>query len=62
MVTEMVRSKTVDEALKISNKAVAKALDGLRSVKMHCSVLAEDTLRAAIEDYRGSLPKGLHSK
>ena len=61
MVTEMVRSKTVDEALKISNKAVAKALDGLQSVKMHCSVLAEDTLRAAIEDYRGSLPQGLHS-
>jgi nitrogen fixation NifU-like protein len=51
MVTEMVKGKTIDEALKISNKAVAEALDGLPPIKMHCSVLAEDALRSAIEDY-----------
>ncbi len=63
MVTEMVKGKTIDEALKISNKAVAEALDGLPPVKMHCSVLAEDALKAAIEDYLGSGVKGLpHTK
>lgn len=51
MVTEMVMGKTIDEALEISNKAVAQALDGLPPVKMHCSVLAEDALKAAIDDY-----------
>ncbi|MCK9603278.1 MAG: Fe-S cluster assembly scaffold protein NifU [Candidatus Omnitrophica bacterium] len=51
MVTEMVKGKTVDEALKISNRAVAEALGGLPSVKMHCSVLAEQALKAAITDY-----------
>lgn len=52
MITEMVTGKTIDEALSISNKAVAEALDGLPAIKMHCSVLAEDGLRAAIDDYR----------
>ncbi|HNR69144.1 MAG TPA: Fe-S cluster assembly scaffold protein NifU [bacterium] len=52
MVTEMVKGKTLDEALQISNKAVAEALGGLPRVKMHCSVLAEDALKAAIDDYR----------
>ncbi len=51
MVTEMVKGKTVKEALEISNKAVAKELDGLPPIKMHCSVLAEQALKSAIEDY-----------
>lgn len=51
MVTEMVKGKTVDDALKISNRAVAEALGGLPPIKMHCSVLAEDALRSALKDY-----------
>jgi len=51
MVTELVKGKTVEEALKISNKAVAEALGGLPPIKMHCSVLAENALRSAINDY-----------
>jgi len=51
MVTEMVKGKTIEEALKISNKAVTEALDGLPKIKMHCSVLAEEALQLAIEDY-----------
>ncbi len=53
MVTEIVKGKSIKEALKISNKTVAEALDGLPSVKMHCSALAEEALRSAIEDYLG---------
>jgi nitrogen fixation NifU-like protein len=53
MVTEIVKGKTIEEALKISNKAVAEALDGLPPAKMHCSVLAEDALKSAIDDYLG---------
>ena len=52
MATEMVKGKTVEEALKITNQAVAEALDGLPPVKMHCSLLAEEALKAAIEDYQ----------
>ncbi|MDO8749317.1 MAG: Fe-S cluster assembly scaffold protein NifU [Candidatus Omnitrophota bacterium] len=52
MVTEMVKGKSIDEALTITNKAVAEALGGLPAVKMHCSVLAEEALKSAIEDYR----------
>lgn len=51
MATELVIGKTLDEALKITNKAVAEALDGLPPQKMHCSNLAEEAIRAAIEDY-----------
>jgi nitrogen fixation NifU-like protein len=52
MVTEMVKGKTLDEAAKITNKAVAEALDGLPPKKMHCSNLAADALQKAIEDYK----------
>lgn len=52
MATEMVQGKSVEEALQITNKAVAEALDGLPPAKMHCSNLAEEAIRAAIEDYR----------
>ena len=52
MVTEMVMGKTLDEAMEISNKAVAEALGGLPAVKMHCSNLAADALHKAIEDFR----------
>ena len=52
MVTELVKGKTIEEALAISNKAVADALDGLPPQKMHCSNLAADALHLAIDDYR----------
>jgi nitrogen fixation NifU-like protein len=51
MVTEIVKGKSLEEASKISNKTVVEALDGLPAVKMHCSLLAEEALKLAIEDY-----------
>ena len=51
MATELVKGKTVEEALKITNKAVMEALDGLPPVKVHCSLLAEEAIHAALWDY-----------
>ena len=51
MATEMVKGKSIHEALALTNKAVAEALDGLPPVKMHCSVLAEQAIKAALVDY-----------
>ncbi|MBO6062025.1 MAG: Fe-S cluster assembly scaffold protein NifU [Clostridia bacterium] len=52
MATEMIKGKSVDEALQLSNAAVVEALEGLPPVKIHCSVLAEEAVKAAVEDYR----------
>ena len=52
MATELAKGKTIEEALALTNKAVAEALDGLPPVKMHCSNLAEEGLQAAIYDYK----------
>lgn len=52
MATELIKGKTVEEALEITNKAVAEALDGLPPIKMHCSNLAEQAIKAAIDDYK----------
>lgn len=51
MATEMIKGKPVSEALSLTNKAVAEALDGLPAYKMHCSVLAEEAIKAAVKDY-----------
>jgi nitrogen fixation NifU-like protein len=51
MATEMVKGKTIEDALKLTNKAVMEALDGLPPAKVHCSVLAEEAINAAIFDY-----------
>ncbi len=51
MATELVKGKTVTEALEVTNQAVVEALDGLPPVKLHCSVLAEEAVQAAIQDY-----------
>lgn len=51
MATEMIKGKPLSEAMELTNKAVAEALDGLPAHKMHCSVLAEEAIKKAIEDY-----------
>lgn len=51
MATELIKGKRVSEALELTNKAVAEALDGLPAHKMHCSVLAEEAIKAAVKDY-----------
>lgn len=60
MATEMIKGKPVSEALQLTNRAVVEALDGLPAHKLHCSVLAEEAVRAAIRDYydRNSIPYG----
>ena len=58
MATEMVKGKIIDEALQLTNKAVAEALDGLPPVKIHCSMLAEQAIHAAVEDYKKKHPEG----
>jgi len=62
MVTEMIKNKTIEDALKISNRAVAEALGGLPPIKMHCSVLAEEALKNAIDDYLMRSSKAISRK
>ena len=51
MATEMIKGKSIEEALQLSNSAVVEALEGLPPAKIHCSVLAEEAVKAALEDY-----------
>lgn len=51
MATELIKGKSLDEALQLTNRAVAEALDGLPPHKVHCSVLAEEAIKSAVEDY-----------
>ena len=51
MATEMIKGKSIDEALSLSNSAVVEALEGLPPIKIHCSVLAEEAVKAAVDDY-----------
>ena len=65
MAPELIKGKSVDEALQLTNKAVMEALDGLPPVKVHCSVLAEEAIKAAVSDYykkRGVDPEPLLMK
>lgn len=57
MATELIKGKSVSEALELTNKAVAEALDGLPAYKMHCSVLAEEAIKNALEDYYKKHPE-----
>ena len=57
MATELIKGKPVSEAMKLTNKAVAEALDGLPAYKMHCSVLAEGAIQSALEDYQNRTGK-----
>ena len=63
MATDLIKGKTIEEALALTNNAVAEALGGLPKVKMHCSVLAEQAVRSAVDDYlRKTTGKGLELK
>ena len=57
MATELIKGKPVAEALELTNKAVAEALDGLPAYKMHCSVLAEEAIQSALDDYYSRHPE-----
>ena len=57
MATELIKGKPISQALELTNKAVAEALDGLPAHKLHCSVLAEEAIKAAIEDYESKKGK-----
>ena len=57
MATELIKGKPVNEVMKLTNKAVAEALDGLPEYKMHCSVLAEEAIRNALDDYYSKHPE-----
>ena len=57
MATELIKGKPVSEAMKLTNQAVAEALDGLPDYKMHCSVLAQEAIESALEDYNKKLKK-----
>ena len=58
MATEMIKGKPVSEAMKLTNQAVTEALDGLPAHKLHCSVLAEEAIQSALDDYRNRQEKG----
>lgn len=62
MATELIKGKTLEEVERLTNKAVAEALGGLPPVKMHCSVLAEDAVKAALEDYYKKHPEARKKK
>ncbi len=55
MATELIKGQRVEDAMQLTNKAVAEALDGLPAYKMHCSVLAEEAIQAALEDYHNKM-------
>ncbi len=57
MATELIKGKPLEDVMKLTNKAVAEALDGLPDYKMHCSVLAEEAIQAALEDYYSKYPE-----
>ena len=57
MATELIKGKPVEEAMQLTNKAVAEALDGLPAYKMHCSVLAEEAIKNALDDYYSKNPE-----
>jgi nitrogen fixation NifU-like protein len=58
MATELIKGKSVDEALALTNKAVTEALDGLPTHKIHCSVLAEEAIKSALDDFYKKYPDG----
>ncbi|MBS7228958.1 MAG: Fe-S cluster assembly scaffold protein NifU [Eubacteriales bacterium] len=62
MATELIKGKSVDDALKLTNSAVVEALEGLPPVKLHCSVLAEEAVKAAVDNYKENMKKEGESK